>query len=110
MNNIERRRASNRAYFARLKQKPEAFAVHLKKRRTSNAKYYAGIKADPEKLFARRERERVWKRDNRVHRQEQRGAYYERERAMLLFKQKLARWLEKIRRAVIDNGGVPYDG
>lgn len=110
MSALERKRASNRAYAARLRQKPEVFAAHLAKRRGSNAKYYARIKADPEKIFARREKERLWKRANRMHREEQRGAYYERERSMLLFKQKLGRWLAKIRRAVIDNGGVPYDG
>lgn len=80
------------------------------KRRASNAAYYARLKADPERMRARRAKEHVWRRENKLLVKEQAARRYERVRGMQLFSEKLDRLFEKVRWAEIERGRVPYDG
>lgn len=60
---------------------------------------YDRLKLDPVRMREKREREARWRAENPELRRGQAARYYERNRAMISFKQKLTFWLRRVVRA-----------
>lgn len=75
-----------------------------------NAIYYARVRRNPVKHDARLKQSREWKRAHRHQIADEKAAYYERNRSEILFTRKLVKMLERVRRAELERGRIPYDG